>query len=176
VKDLGLVGLAPDLPDINGILRLTFSNGMTGLNQYPWRKKGYRTHSEEFQDHLSWFKGRHNLKFGFKLSGTNGTISEPATTFSAKSVHQSLHGQSLCGLPAGYPDHGSPGVPPVEVARNRWSYDFFATDDFKVSPKLTLNLGVRYELHLNWKENQGLMSLFDIASASWSSRIAPCPE
>jgi hypothetical protein len=64
----------------------------------------------------------------------------------------------------GIPTTAARAFPPVEVARNRWSYDFFATDDFKVSPKLTLNLGVRYELHLNWKENHGLMSLFDIAS------------
>src|SRR5258708_5490088 len=47
VNELGLVGLAPNLPDINGILNMSFSNGMTGLYQYPWRKKGYRTHSEE---------------------------------------------------------------------------------------------------------------------------------
>jgi len=39
VQDLGLVGLAPNLPDINGILNLSFSNGMTGLSQFRWTKK-----------------------------------------------------------------------------------------------------------------------------------------
>src|SRR5947208_5484602 len=67
VQAVALVGLAPDLPDINGILNLRFSNGMTGLTQFPWTKKGYRTHTEEFQEQVSWFKGRHSLKFGGKL-------------------------------------------------------------------------------------------------------------
>src|SRR2546430_9923269 len=30
----------------------------------------------------------------------------------------------------------------------------------------SLNLGVRYELHLNWRENHDLMSLFDIKSGT----------
>jgi hypothetical protein len=49
VRDLGLVGLAPDLPDVNGILNITFSNGMTGLYQYPWRQQGYRTLPKNFK-------------------------------------------------------------------------------------------------------------------------------
>src|SRR5207245_4795803 len=79
----------------------------------------------------------------------------------------------------GIPTTAARAYPPVQVASNRWSYDFFAMDDFKVSPKLTLNLGVRYELHLNWKENNGLMSLFDIASGKLvipdgaMSRVSP---
>ncbi|HSB16946.1 MAG TPA: carboxypeptidase regulatory-like domain-containing protein [Bryobacteraceae bacterium] len=165
VKELGLVGLAPDLPDINGILNITFNNGMTGLYQYPWRKKGYRTHTEEIQDHVSWFKGRHNLKFGFYLLraeyddfGASGNL------FGNVRFTDRFTGQPYADFLLGLPTTASRAFPPVEVARNRWSYDFFATDDFKLSPKLTVNVGVRYELHLNWRENNGLMSLFDIKS------------
>ena len=180
VKDLGLVGLAPDLPDINGILRLTFSNGMTGLNQYPWRKQGYRTHSEEFQDHLSWFKGRHNLKFGFKLIWNEwDDFGASDNLFGKVGFTNRFTGNPYADFLLGIPTTAARAFPPVQVARNRWSYDFFAMDDFKVSPKLTLNLGVRYELHLNWKENNGLMSLFDIASGKLvipdgaMSRVSP---
>ncbi|MCX6621886.1 MAG: carboxypeptidase-like regulatory domain-containing protein [Acidobacteria bacterium] len=68
VSALGLVGLASNLPDINGILNMSFNNGMTGLYQYPWRAKGYRTHTEELQDHVS------------------GTTSAPMATSSATSA------------------------------------------------------------------------------------------
>ena len=164
-NELGLVGLAPNLPDINGILRLTFSNGMTGLNQYPWRKKGYRTHSEEFQEHLSWFKGRHSLKFGFNMLWAEwDDFGASDNLFGKVAFTNRFTGNPYADFLLGIPTTASRAFPPVEVARNRWSYDFFAADDFKISPKLTLNLGVRYELHLNWRENNGLMSLFDIKS------------
>jgi hypothetical protein len=165
VNQLGLVGLAPNLPDINGILNMSFSNGMTGLYQYPWRKKGYRTHTEEFQEHLSWFKGRHSVKIGFNLLraeyddfGTNSNL------FGNVRFTDRFTGQPYADFLLGIPTTASRAFPPIEVDRNRWSYDFFAADDFKLNPKLTLNLGVRYELHLNWRENNGLMSLFDIGS------------
>src|SRR5262249_26908986 len=40
----------------------------------------------------------------------------------------------------------------------------FATDDFKLSSRLTMNLGVRWEVHPNWTEGNGLLSLFDLAT------------
>ncbi len=165
VNELGLVGLAPNLPDINGILNMSFSNGMTGLYQYPWRKKGYRTHSQEFQEHVSWFKGKHNLKFGFKiLRSEYDDFGASSNLFGNLRFTNRFTGHPYADFLLGYPTTASRAFPPVEVARNRWAYDFFATDDFKLSPKLTLNLGVRYELHLNWRENNGLMSLFDVQS------------
>ena len=36
------------------------------------------------------------------------------------------------------------------------------TDDFKVTPRLTLNIGLRYELHPSYTEENGLQSNFDI--------------
>jgi len=152
-NELGLVGLAPDLPDINGILRLTFNNGMTGLNQFPWRKKGYRTHSEEFQEHLSWFKGRHNLKFGFNMLWAEwDDFGASDNLFGKVGFTSRFTGNPYADFLLGIPTTAARAFPPVQVARNRWSYDFFAADDFKISPRLTLNLGVRYELHLNWRE------------------------
>jgi len=165
VQELGLVGLAPDLPDINGILNMTFSNGMTGLYQYPWRKKGYRTHTEEIQDHLSWFRGRHSMKFGFKaLRAEYDDFGANANLFGNVGFTNRFTGNPYADFLLGIPTTASRAFPPVEVDRNRWAYDFFALDDFKVNSRLTINLGIRYELHRNWKENHNLMSLFDVTS------------
>ena len=46
---------------------------------------------------------------------------------------------------------------------SRWGYDLYVTDDFKVSPSLTLNLGLRYELHPLYHQQGDLLSMFDIS-------------
>ena len=165
VQELGLVGLTPNLPDINGILNLSFSNGITGLSQSPWRAKGYRTHSEEFQEHLSWFRGRHSLKFGFNLLRAEfDDLGASRNLFGNVRFTARFTDNPYADFLLGIPTTASRAFPPIEVDRNRWSHDFFFADDIKVNSKLTLNLGVRYELHMNWRENHGLMSLFDIGS------------
>lgn len=180
VNELGLVGLAPDLPDINGILNLSFSNGITGLYQYPWRKKGYRTHSEELQEHLSWFRGKHTVRFGMNmLRAEYDDFGASGDLFGNVRFTDRFTGQPYADFLLGIPTTASRAFPPTEVDRNRWSYDFFVADDFKVSPKLTLNLGLRYEFHQNWRENNGLISLFDIGSGKLvipdgaASKISP---
>src|SRR5437773_5371786 len=166
-NELGLVGLAPNLPDINGILRLTFSNGMTGLNQYPWRKQGYRTHSEEFQDHLSWFKGRHNLKFGFKLIWNEwDDFGASDNLFGKVGFTNRFTGHPYADFLLGIPTTAARAFPPIRIDRTRWSYDLFVTDDFKVRPDMTLNVGLRYELHPGWTETTGRQALFDVRSGT----------
>jgi hypothetical protein len=165
VKELGLVGLAPDLPDINGILRLTFTGGLTGLSQFAWTGKGYRTHSEEFQDSVSWFKGRHSLKFGGKvLRAEYDEFRASDNLFGRVDFSTRFTGNSYADFLLGLPSTARRAFPPKEFAMNRWSHDYFVADDFKVSPKLTLSLGVRYELHYNWRENHDRLALFDVKS------------
>ena len=165
VNELGLVGLAPDLPDIKGILRLTFTGGVTGLNQSPWSGKGYRVHSEEFQDGVSWFKRRHNLKLGGKILRAEWDEYRASDNlFGRVDFSSRFTGNSYADFLLGIPSTARRAFPPVEYDDNRWSYDFYVADDFKLSPKLTLNLGVRYELHLPWRENHNRMALFDVKS------------
>ncbi len=165
VKELGLVGLAPDLPDINGILRLTFTGGLTGLNQLPWTGKGYRTHSEEFQDSVSWFKGKHNLKFGGKvLRAEYDEFRASDNLFGRVDFTSRFTGNSYADFLLGLPSTARRAFPPKEFAMNRWSYDFFVADDFKLNSQLTLSYGIRYELHYNWRENHNRLALFDVNS------------
>jgi hypothetical protein len=176
VKELGLQGLAPGIPEqFSGILRVNWSGiGLASLTQPNYREVGYRTHTEDFQDHLSWFHGKHNLKFGFNLlrseyddygAGNNlfGNLTFSSRFTSAGNEDQ---GNPYADFLLGVPTSAAREFPPIRVDRNRWAYDFYVLDDLKLTPQLTLNIGLRYELHLPWRENNNLMSIFDVKSGN----------
>jgi hypothetical protein len=173
VKELGLVGLAPDLPDISGILKVSWSGvGLQGITQPDYTRPGFRNHLEEFQDHVSWFRGKHSVKVGFNLTRVEyDSLNANANLFGSVTFSNRFTSNGIAnqGYPyadflLGIPTSTARAFPPVRVDRNRWQYDFFVNDDFKVSSKLTLNVGLRYEFHQPWRENHHLTSNFDLAS------------
>ena len=166
VKDFGLVGLVPDLPDISGILKVNWTGiGLTGITQPDYTKPGFRNFLQDFQDHLSWFRGRHNLKFGVNVTRIEwDNYSANANLFGSVTFSNRFANHPYADFLLGIPTSAARAFPPLRVDRLRYQYDFFAVDDFKLSPKLTLNIGVRYEYHPVWTEEHGLGSMFDIGS------------
>jgi hypothetical protein len=173
VSELGLVGLAPSLPDIPGILKVNWSGiGLQAITQPDYTRPGFRNHIEDFQDHVSWFRGKHNYKVGFNLSRVewDSLSANPnlfgSVTFSNRftSAGRANQGHPYADFLVGIPTSTARAFAPVRVDRNRWQYDLFFVDDFKVSSKLTVNLGLRYELHPGWRENNNLTSMFDLGT------------
>ena len=68
-QELGIVGLVDDLPDINGLFKVAF----TGLGITPvavdndYRHPGFENWVQQFQEQLSWYRGKHNIKMGALL-------------------------------------------------------------------------------------------------------------
>ncbi|PYV85714.1 MAG: hypothetical protein DMG05_22105 [Acidobacteria bacterium] len=167
VEELGLAGLAPDLPDIGGVFKVDFSgSGLTGITQWvDFTDPGYRQFGHEFQEHLSWFRGRHSLKFGGSVSHyTWGDYSAPFDLFGSSAFTGSYTGHDYADFLLGIPTSVSRSFPPKQLDRRRWQHAIFVADDFKMTPRLTLNLGLRYQYHPAWTEKSGLASMFDIDS------------
>jgi hypothetical protein len=166
VSQLGIVGLADDLPDINGLLRVTFSGlGVTEISQTEWRHPGFLNNAQQFQEHLTWTRGSHNVKSGFILSRVRFSDSQaPTALFGNVSFSNRFTGHPYADFLLGIPTTASRAFPQVRIDRLRWAYDFFVTDDYKLTPRLTLNLGLRYEIHPSWSEDAGRQSLFDVTT------------
>jgi len=166
-QQFGITGLVPNIPDIPGVPLIKWSNlGLTNVStNYDNRVPGFRNRVQQFTDHFSWFKGRHSVKTGVTL-GRTGFADGPANnsmwgnwTFSNRYT-----GQPYADFLLGLPTTVQRGYPILVYTLHRWSYDFFATDDVKLNSRLTLSLGLRYELKPDWTEENGLLSVFDVAT------------
>lgn len=166
VRELGLTGLSPDLPDINGLLQVSFAGvGITTLMQTPWRHPGFKNFAQQFQEHLSWFRGRHNVKAGVIVGRTQyQDLNMPANLFGNLSFSNRFTGHPYADFLLGIPTSTARAAASLFMDRTRLNWDFFVTDEWKVRSNLTLNLGLRYELHPAWTEASGLQATFDIDS------------
>ena len=121
-------------------------------------------------NHLSLVRSAHNLKFGADLRKTNYNDrgernARGAFNFSgaltADPQRRASTGVSVADLLLGLPLNAQGGLTSLAGNFNAFHYYFFGQDDWKISPRLTLNLGLRYELNTRFVEVQDRQSFFD---------------
>jgi hypothetical protein len=105
---------------------------------------------------ITWVRGAHSLKFGGeqRLFYNNfGQPDSPTGTFHFSQIITAndpfsgdvAEGNPIAGLLLGYGDNDSVITVRPRVADKSMETAFYVQDDWKVSPKLTMNLGLRYE-------------------------------
>jgi hypothetical protein len=121
------------------------------------------------QDTVSWTRGKHALRFGGGVSRVHNDI--PNFQFLAGLLF-GTYTDSLLGQSAA--ENGTPFSNmylsidlPGELQRQfrTLNYNLYAQDDYKVTPKLTLNLGFRFERIGDISDASGRGSNFDINRA-----------
>jgi len=113
---------------------------------------------------LTKIKGRHTIKAGYEmrlLRNNYYQTNQPSGNFAFDDHMTSANplsplttataGNGFASFLLGYGDGGSV-VTPSFMAPQMWYNAWYFGDTFQATPKLTLNLGVRYELQGNWTE------------------------
>lgn len=125
-----------------------------------------------YLDNVSYTAGRHSLKAGFELRRTQFNINQPGGprgnfTFNGVFTRQPSAptgtGSGLADLLLGYADSASISNSVTIGVRIR-AYSGFFMDDWKVNQKLTLNLGLRYDLVSPPVEVADRQLAFDLAT------------
>jgi hypothetical protein len=121
----------------------------------------------QWVDDLSWTKGSHFLKFGVdivrdQLSGFFNS-NQIYGNLSFSGVYSgSAYADFLLGLPQ---TTSVSALPPFPYLRGTmWS--FYAQDQYKITPRLTLNYGLRYELNAPYYDKNGAIYSFDPSTLS----------
>jgi hypothetical protein len=129
------------------------------------RGQPYTPYSLSFIDNLSWNKANHVFKFGGEIRAIRlYTDRQGGTTYTYASVDNFLRNtlqsvQFLGDVSAPSPFNG--GATGQRFAKQEY-YIAYAQDEWKISPGLTLNYGLRYEYYTPLREDRNLQVLFDI--------------
>lgn len=112
-----------------------------------------RQRTTNIKEQVAWIRGRHSFKFGMEyLAGiyrridnnnTWGSVSFSASGTGNPNIANS--GSDLASFLLGASSGGSFRYP-GDTAFQWPYYAWYAQDDFKVTPKLTVNVGLRYEI------------------------------
>ncbi|MEZ5351830.1 MAG: carboxypeptidase regulatory-like domain-containing protein [Bryobacteraceae bacterium] len=126
------------------------------------------------QDDISFIRGKHNFKLGFEhrryyfnqrsKSGSGDFFFSPNQTAQPGFLNQTGH--SFASFLLGAVNNTSRSIAPVNFGYRWRNAGFYFMDDWKVNRKLTLNLGLRWEVTGGLIEVAGRMSGLDLGVAN----------
>ncbi len=125
----------------------------------------------QFRDTLSWIKGSHNFKVGYevlKLQFRQVFIGSPSFSFTG-----AQSGDPVADFMLGAFDNLSLNFGIRDTDTSTWAHSFFFQDEYKVTPRLTLTYGIRYEPFLPWVEKNDRINT--VAPGVQSSAVPDAP-
>jgi hypothetical protein len=157
VNSQGLSEMGFPQMNISGYPTLTIPPGGVPQDDYDW---GYA-------DTVTWSKGRHVIKFGGEYKPQNRFIGVvPTGTYGDFTFNGTFTGYGYADFLLGIPFSSARLDPLI----NRWRDDkelgFFIADDFKVSNRVTVNFGLRWDRFGAPSLRDGLMWNWDTASGN----------
>jgi hypothetical protein len=170
LKQAGLMNVTRDgiIPDVNEIPVVTFAQG-PGIQaiQVTNQRAFNEDLTYQWQDTVSKISGKHSLRTGAEVNlrylKDQNQSSNLFGNFQFTNQYTGLNfADFLLGMPT------TITRAPYALMREDRSiaYDFFVQDNYKITNRLTLNLGIRYELHPGWTTTGDRISGFDVKTGS----------
>ncbi|MEX2304261.1 MAG: TonB-dependent receptor [Bryobacterales bacterium] len=165
---LGIGGLNPFTVN-NGGLMLIAPNSYSNVGGSEWLPTQEYNNVWDFVQNVSWNKGSHAFKFGveyrpvgfpfFQVPSPRGQMAFPRDLTGQRGLSDAGDGMATWLI-------GTPGFARITtsnfISSYRDAYSFYGQDDWKVSSRLTINLGLRYEVTSPIGEKFGRQAHLDI--------------
>ncbi len=149
--------------------------------------KPYHVNDQNYQitDSFTWTKNTHEFKFGgdLRLLNSHPNFSLFPTGFDyfdsfgyaetanfyytyIDNAYNWAGGSDLADLVLGLPTDVYIGLQLTNPHTKSWNLDYYAQDTFRVTPRITLNYGLRYEFQDPWTEAHNDISNYDLKSGN----------
>jgi len=169
---MGVSGF-PTIPNINLGNGYSSANGGS-IGTWPWTiiVRGQDTH--QLLGDMTWIKGSHEVKFGaegrlhlinFRLPGPTGGYFFYGNNSTSQNPNTGGDAMASFLTGVGMQNNGTYEVPDALSTRN-FQWGGFILDNWKLTPKLTLNAGFRYDLTLPRTERHNKLNWLDPNVAS----------
>ena len=138
-------------PASDGLPVMTFA-GNTSVGDAGNSPTNIGTNNYQFDDNVNLVRGKHSFDFGVELVRLQYNIFQTADEHGAFSFGTVYSGLAWTDLLFGAPKTGVYAFPNGTdgFGFRQTDLSFYAQDNYKVTSRLTLNLGVRYENFLGW--------------------------
>lgn len=167
------IAIVPDLS--SGPPTINFDNGLAiGFSQNGPTTFPDTTYS--YTDTLSWYRGNHDFEFGGGFSAYQDNLRYSYASngaFSFGSSEPASIGNQFADFLIGNPYSFAQGPSAPNNIRTKATY-LFAQDSWRVTPKLVLTYGLRYEFSTPKLDTKGRTS--DILAGMQSTRFAAAPR
>jgi hypothetical protein len=171
--ELGYPGV-PYGPDLGGLPQISIDDGTATIGSAGYLPAIEKQNSYVVTENLTWIHGRHSAKFGTEIRNEQFTLFEPsaargnvnfASDFTDNPAAPTTGGEAFATFLLGVPDFGQI-TNTHNVDYHRQIYSVYAQDDFRMTHRLTLNLGLRYELFTTIKAAGNEQATFDFSNDS----------
>jgi hypothetical protein len=161
VSDIGIPGLSPGDPVSWGVPFASFAgDGFVAIGDAQDGPYFIDDNSTQLVDNLAWTRGKHSLRFGFEYTRQNfnqigNQFSRGQFAFQPNATQSSdkKYGDAFAEFLLGDLWNSIVAVALAKAEFQRNVEAAFIDDTWKVTPKFTLSLGLRYELTPPWYDN-----------------------
>lgn len=175
---LGGVPFGPGFPDNGGLPTTTISGngGIQNFGAHAYRPEEEFEDEYQLLDNVSWTLGNHSIRMGVSYQSIRSSTLEPPSSHPQYTFNGSLTGKpSTSNTGTGMADFLTDNMDGGSIGPSGAFNDAqniasaYVEDDWKVSRKLTLNLGVRYDHFQPYKEMAGRQANFYSTSVGIST-------
>jgi len=168
---LGIPGIPANAAFNNALPLFTFS-GFQQLGPSPSTFSQYQTAIWQTVDNIAYTRGSHQLKLGLDfrwyqlnaVAPSNPTGSFAFTTTGTNQQGVTNSGNAIASFLLGQVDTFQIDLQQSKIKPRDHIFEFFAQDDWKLTGRLTLNIGARYTLHFPSTEKNDQGAVFDLAA------------
>jgi outer membrane receptor protein involved in Fe transport len=155
----------------SGIADFTAGTGISELGTQGWTNAQRLAQYYQITDGVTWIRGRHTFKFGFDGRRIESTLTNPDQSprgvfnYSANQTsNNGVNGDAFASYLLGFPNQVQRGF--VLTRPYIWTNEggIYGQDNWRLTPELTLNLGLRWEFLTPYADKYNRESNFNLTT------------